>query len=222
MEFTIDPAIVEGAPGLPDPSDLRVLRHVSFDGYRLLTWDACKNVGGRNRIGYAIWKGEKMVASGDTYAPSSAFTDSPDGDECTKELLSFFDDDTCALWGLDEHEDEEEDWSFTDLPPLEGWAEDGSRELHNSYRHFIGSMMCNWHASSGDPIYAVGSFYLSDRVHPQKWAVGNALEGIQRNLFEVRGRIQIGEGSLAAEERNIRELTCIEAYLTERLVEDYK
>jgi len=45
-------------------------------------------------------------------------------------------------------------------------------------RQKIGEMMQHWHASSGDPIYAVGSYYFSDRAYPNPVVVDAAYESV--------------------------------------------
>jgi hypothetical protein len=50
----------------------------------------------------------------------------------------------------------------------------------------IGEKMHHWHASMGDPIYAVGSFYVTGKAHPSVETTERALDGIERDLDQPR------------------------------------
>ncbi len=56
----------------------------------------------------------------------------------------------------------------------------------------LGERLCQWHSSMGDPIYAVGSFYVSGQVYPDKEIVENAISSLTSTLSEAR-RMLIGE-----------------------------
>ncbi len=56
----------------------------------------------------------------------------------------------------------------------------------------LGERLCQWHSSMGDPIYAVGSFYVSGQVYPDKEIVEDAISSLTSTLSEQR-RMLIGE-----------------------------
>ncbi len=56
----------------------------------------------------------------------------------------------------------------------------------------LGERMQQWHSSMGDPIYAVGSFYFSGQVYPDKEIVENAISNLTSDLERFQ-RMQRGE-----------------------------
>jgi hypothetical protein len=44
----------------------------------------------------------------------------------------------------------------------------------------LGEALCQWHASQGDPIYAVGSYANTGEVHPDRDTVESALTACER------------------------------------------
>lgn len=60
-------------------------------------------------------------------------------------------------------------------------------------RRQLGLLMHNWHASQGDPIYAVGSFYYSGDVYPRKEIVEDALREVEilQPKFRRRERAEL-------------------------------
>ena len=50
----------------------------------------------------------------------------------------------------------------------------------------LGERMCQWHSSMSDPIYAVGSFYVSGQVYPDKGIVEDAISNLTRDLDESK------------------------------------
>lgn len=56
----------------------------------------------------------------------------------------------------------------------------------------LGLRMQGWHASQADPIYAVGSFYFSGEVYPDRDVVDAALSGLECELDKSR-RMARGE-----------------------------
>lgn len=75
---------------IPKPSEYHVLRHVEFDGYRLLTWETGKNARtGQNLIGYAFYQpnSTEPLFYGEDYGCSPIH--SIDSDESLRGLISF-------------------------------------------------------------------------------------------------------------------------------------
>lgn len=56
----------------------------------------------------------------------------------------------------------------------------------------LGLRLCNWHSSMHDPIYAVGSFYVSGQVYPDKSIVEDAISSLTSTLEESK-RMLAGE-----------------------------
>jgi hypothetical protein len=56
----------------------------------------------------------------------------------------------------------------------------------------LGERLCQWHSSSADPIYAVGSFYVGGRKYPQLAVVVDALARVHDELSKQR-RMLAGE-----------------------------
>lgn len=52
---------------------------------------------------------------------------------------------------------------------------------HQTKRKAIGEKLCHWHSSMGDPIYAVGSFYLSDKEYPDPTIVKSARDSLKNS-----------------------------------------
>lgn len=50
----------------------------------------------------------------------------------------------------------------------------------------LGLRLNQWHSSMHDPIYAVGSFYVDNRVYPQKEIVGEAISNLTRDLNQYQ------------------------------------
>ena len=46
----------------------------------------------------------------------------------------------------------------------------------------LGGRLCNWHTSMTDPIYAVGSFYVSNQRYPDQDIVEDCLENLERDI----------------------------------------
>lgn len=61
--------------------------------------------------------------------------------------------------------------------------EDLSFDLHD-----FGERMLHWHAGQGDPIYAVGSFAFSGKVHADRTTIANAHGEIERQFESGRWR----------------------------------
>lgn len=57
----------------------------------------------------------------------------------------------------------------------------------------LGERLCQWHSSMHDPVYAVGSFYVSNQVYPDKEVVNRALSSLEKDLSEfkrmLRGKV---------------------------------
>lgn len=49
-------------------------------------------------------------------------------------------------------------------------------------RKELGERLLEWHRSSSDPIYAVGSYYFSDMVYPKKEIVENCIRNLTTEL----------------------------------------
>lgn len=56
----------------------------------------------------------------------------------------------------------------------------GSEESLSFDLKDYGAQMMQWHSSGGDPIYAVGSFAYSGKIHPDRQAIRDAVSGLQR------------------------------------------
>lgn len=56
----------------------------------------------------------------------------------------------------------------------------------------LGARLCQWHSSMHDPIYAVGSFYVSGQVYPKKEIVEDAISNLTSDLDKFQ-RMQKGE-----------------------------
>ncbi len=53
-------------------------------------------------------------------------------------------------------------------------------------RTTLGERLCQWHSSMHDPIYAVGSFYVSGQVYPDKQIVQDAIDNLTRDLDQFQ------------------------------------
>ena len=53
-------------------------------------------------------------------------------------------------------------------------------------RQSVGIHLLDWHSSGGDPIYAVGSFYLDGEVYPDVEVVREALSNINYHLSQQK------------------------------------
>lgn len=58
----------------------------------------------------------------------------------------------------------------------------------NVERVTLGERLCQWHSSQGDPIYAVGSYYVSDRVYPDQEVVGDCLSRLEMYLSMAKAK----------------------------------
>lgn len=70
----------------------------------------------------------------------------------------------------------------------------------------LGERMLSWHGGMGDPIYAVGSYYVSGTEYPDSAVIDDALDSLEGELeqqeamlrgerIEVRREIPWGSGS---------------------------
>lgn len=66
-------------------------------------------------------------------------------------------------------------------------------------RKELGERLCQWHSSMHDPIYAVGSFYFSGHVYPNKEIVEDAVRSITSTLNEQKAMLR---GERVAVSRN--------------------
>jgi hypothetical protein len=106
----------------------------------------------------------------------------------------------------------------------------------------LGERMQQWHSSMHDPVYAVGSFYFSNQVYPDKAIVEHALrnmtEDIEKFQKMLRGE-KVSEyksfvGAMVDDVKawagytddqltdNVRDLTEIVSELKRFMKEDYK
>lgn len=83
----------------------------------------------------------------------------------------------------------------------------------------LGERLCNWHSSMGDPIYAVGSFYVSGQVYPDKEIVENALTSLTSTLEQSR-RMLIGEKVMVERQGKKVDLKVFAGYTQEDLHEN--
>lgn len=105
-------------------------------------------------------------------------------------------------------------------------------------REELGERMLNWHASMSDPIYAVGSFYVSGQVYPTQDTVQCALDSLQQDLEQSKGmlcghKIMVERGGVQVDlkvfagyteeqlKENIADLEEITHNLWQCLAEDY-
>ncbi len=105
-------------------------------------------------------------------------------------------------------------------------------------RMALGERLCNWHSSMHDPVYAVGSFYVSGQVYPDKEIVQDAISNLTRDLnqFQAMARgevVMVGRQGKQVDlrvfagyteedlEENAADLEEIVAELTLKLTEDY-
>ena len=52
-------------------------------------------------------------------------------------------------------------------------------------RHELAEKLLQWHASMNDPVYAVGSFYCSDKVYPDPKIVEDAISNLESELDQT-------------------------------------
>ena len=57
-------------------------------------------------------------------------------------------------------------------------------------RKNLGEKLLQWHASMSDPIYAVGSFYVSDTVYPNAEIVRACLSGLRKDIRQKRAMLR--------------------------------
>ena len=114
------------------------------------------------------------------------------------------------------------DWSSVSQKLVQAWkaGEDpteyrakGRASGRLTKRQHIGELMQHWHSSSGDPIYAVGSFYFADQDYPDKKVVRAALASLESDLVDAK------KGAYGWGESEAKELTTIIAYLKSELRE---
>lgn len=84
-------------------------------------------------------------------------------------------------------------------------------------RHELGSRLCNWHSSMSDPIYMVGSFYLSDKVYPDKDIAESALSSLTSTLEDVK-RMLTGESVIVRRNGKEVDLKVFAGYSNDDLV----
>ena len=86
-------------------------------------------------------------------------------------------------------------------------------------RTTLGERLCNWHSSMHDPVYAVGSFYVSGQVYPDKEIVDNAISNLTRDLDQFR-RMLSGEKVLVTRHGKQVDLKVFAGYTRENLREN--
>lgn len=93
-------------------------------------------------------------------------------------------------------------------------AADAVRRLRPRPLQEVGAELCNWHGSMGDPVYAVGSFFVSGAHYPDLDVVRRASASLSRNLPAA----QAGEhGWGPAEVVELEDLVAfLDAYAEER------
>lgn len=57
-------------------------------------------------------------------------------------------------------------------------------------RTALGNRLLQWHSSQGDPIYAVGSFYIDGTVYPVAEVVEDAMRNITSDLRKFRKMVR--------------------------------
>jgi hypothetical protein len=80
----------------------------------------------------------------------------------------------------------------------------------------IGLLMSGWHSSSGDPIYAVGSFFVSGKDYPDLDVVRRAEANLERDLAGAKKKLH-GWGPA-----EVKELKAILAFLKKYVTEQSK
>jgi hypothetical protein len=115
--------------GHPHPTDHRVLRHVEFDGYRLMLWDTFdRDDGGRHALGYVMWDRDgNVLFDGKDYSVG-CFT-CIDSDEAVRGLIGFL---TLRPGDTDDEYFEkytrrQMEWAKAEAGYVSMWAEDDSR-----------------------------------------------------------------------------------------------
>lgn len=83
----------------------------------------------------------------------------------------------------------------------------------------LGERLCQWHSSMGDPIYAVGSFYVSGQVYPDKEIVENALTSLTSTLSDSR-KMLIGEKVMVERQGKRVDLKVFAGYTNDDLLEN--
>lgn len=86
-------------------------------------------------------------------------------------------------------------------------------------RSELGERLCQWHSSMHDPIYAVGSFYVSGQVYPQKGIVEDAISNLTKDLDEAR-RMLIGEKVMVTRQGRRVDLKVFAGYTDDDLREN--
>jgi len=106
-------------------------------------------------------------------------------------------------------------------------------------RRDLGFRMLDWHGGQGDPVYAVGSFYVDNKVYPKKEVVEDALGNLSSDLSQTE-RMLNGESVMVSRQGrqvdlrqfagysdkeltdNIEDLTEITESLQKYLANDYQ
>ena len=63
---------------------------------------------------------------------------------------------------------------------VKSWEKVGQPVLPSTGRKRIGEIMMGWHAGQSDPVYAVASFYVDGRKHPDRDMVDDARHNLTR------------------------------------------
>lgn len=179
----------------PEPGDPRVLRYLDVEGHTFMLWDACHREGSKYILGYTIWNEQNKLMESGEFGASPKAEKKPDSNEVIEQLLGFF---------------YEEIPTFTDKEPHQNWFQEGERYLADSEENFIGGLLHHWHVGM-DAIYGVGSYLVHNRdtkpMKPPKEQVERAIALLEKNKRSEEGQISLSEGSKAAHEKNIRELS---------------
>lgn len=84
-------------------------------------------------------------------------------------------------------------------------------------RNELGARLCNWHRSMNDPIYMVGSFYLSDKVYPDGDIVSDAMNNLSIDLSEREKMLRGEKVSVPGKTDDLRSFA---GYTDKQLKED--
>jgi hypothetical protein len=94
-----------------------------------------------------------------------------------------------------------------------------AKEDTNMDRMELGERLCQWHSSMHDPIYAVGSFYVSDIRYPQKSIVEDAIHNLTSDLDQAK-RMLAGEQVMVTRQGRRVDLKVFAGYTDDDLKEN--
>ncbi len=75
----------------------------------------------------------------------------------------------------------------------------------------LGERLQQWHSSSSDPVYAVGSFYFADQRYPDKDVVISCLTNLEADISKFK-KMLAGEKVSVYNEHYGRQVTDLRAF----------